>query len=286
MLFFGFPSIIEEVTKFIHEEIHKMEEMMEEKVEEKAAEKAEEKAGTLEAATMEDLSEELEASYKAAEEEGATDIQEMDPVWATLKEYLKEKTVLNVKIGGVVNAGVIAYVENIRGFIPASRLSLEHVEDLNEWLHKKIRVRVITAEPKKKRLVLSAREILRDEARAKAAEERKTAMEHTKVGDVLDGTVETLKEYGAFIRLENGLSGLVHVSQISDKRVTSPDKVLKEGENVKVKVIAIKDGKLSLSMKALLEKAAEETESSRDYKLPKSENISTNLGSLLANLKL
>ena len=63
-------------------------------------------------------------------------------------------------------------------------------------------------------------------------------------------------------------------------------RLLKEGETVKVKVIAIKDGKLSLSMKALLEKPAEETHNDRDYRMPKSENISTNLGSLLANIKL
>lgn len=235
--------------------------------------------------TMDDFSEELEASYKAAEET-ADASDELDPVWATLKGYLDEKTVLTVKVGGVVNAGVIAYVEGIRGFIPASRLSLEHVEDLNEWLNKKIKVRVITADPEKKRLVLSARELLRDEARAKEREARKAAMEQTKVGDVMDGTVETLKDYGAFVRLENGLSGLVHVSQISDKRVTSPSKVLKEGETVKVKVIAVKDGKLSLSMKALLEKPAEEAEDNERYEIPKSENISTNLGALLKNLKL
>lgn len=234
--------------------------------------------------TMDDFSEELEASYKAAEEQDEV-TEELDPVWAALNEYLTEKTVLTVKIGGVVNAGVIAYVEGIRGFIPASRLSLEHVEDLNEWLNKKIKVRVITADPEKKRLVLSARELLREEARAEAAQKKQAAMEQTKVGDIMDGTVETLKDYGAFIRLENGLSGLVHVSQISDKRVTSPSKVLKEGETVKVKVIAIKDGKLSLSMKALIEKPAEE-ETEERYELPKSENISTNLGSLLANLKL
>lgn len=236
--------------------------------------------------TMDDLSEELEASYKEAEEAGTEQTEEMDPVWATLKGYLEEKTVLTVKIGGIVNSGVIAYVEGIRGFIPASRLALEHVEDLNEWLNKKIKVRVITADPQKKRLVLSAKEILREEARAEANRKRQEAMEQIQIGDVMEGTVESLKDYGAFIRLENGLSGLVHVSQISDKRVEVPAKVLKEGETVKVKLIAIKDGKLSLSMKALLEKSSEEHHNDRDYKLPKSENISTNLGSLLAKLDL
>ena len=112
--------------------------------------------------TMDDFKEELEASYKAAEESGAQDSEELDPVWATLQQYMDDKEVLNVKIGGVVNAGVIAYVDGVRGFIPASRLSLDHVDDLNEWLNKKIRVRVITVDPEKKRLVLSAREILRE----------------------------------------------------------------------------------------------------------------------------
>ena len=231
--------------------------------------------------TMDDLSEELEASYKAAEEAGTDDAEDLDPTWATLKQYLNDKTELTVKIGGVVNYGVVAYVEGIRGFIPASRLSLEHVEDLNEWLGKKIKVRVITADPDKKKLVLSAREILREERDAKRQEE----FDKIQVGDVLEGTVETLKDYGAFIRLQGGLSGLVHVSQISDKRIPTPAKVLNVGDPVTVKVIAIKDGKLSLSMKALLHKE-EEQEEKTDYRLPKSEKISTNLGSLLSKLNL
>ena len=231
--------------------------------------------------TMDDLSEELEASYKAAEEAGTDDAEDLDPTWATLKQYLNDKTELTVKIGGVVNSGVVAYVEGIRGFIPASRLSLEHVEDLNEWLGKKIKVRVITADPDKKKLVLSAREILREERDAKRREE----FDKIQVGDVLEGTVESLKDYGAFIRLQGGLSGLVHVSQISDKRIPTPAKVLNVGDPVTVKVIAIKDGKLSLSMKALLHKE-EEQEEKTDYRLPKSEKISTNLGSLLSKLNL
>lgn len=126
---------------------------------------------------------------------------------------------------------------------------------------------------------------MRAEARAAEDEKKKAAFEQVHVGDVMDGTVETLKDYGAFVRLSNGLSGLVHVSQISDKRVVSPDKVLKEGQEVKVKVTAIKDGKLSLSMKALLESAQEE-EANEHYEIPKSENIATSLGSLLKNIKL
>ncbi len=201
--------------------------------------------------------------------------------WKKLQQYMDEKTVLDVKVGGVVKGGVIAYVEGIRGFIPASKLSLSYVENLEDWLNKEIQVQVITVEPEKKRLVLSARELLRE----KAAEERRAKISNVQVGLVTEGKVESIQPYGAFIDLGDGLSGLVHVSQISDKRIKSPDVVLKVGDTVKVKVIAIKDGKLSLSMKALKDVAAEEVREEKVV-LPKSEELTTNLGELFKNIKL
>ena len=204
-----------------------------------------------------------------------------DVVWKKLQQYLEEKTVLDVKVGGVVKGGVVAYVEGIRGFIPASKLSLSYVENLEDWLNKEIQVQVITVEPEKKRLVLSARELLRE----KAAEERRAKISNVQVGLVTEGKVESIQPYGAFIDLGDGLSGLVHVSQISDKRIKTPDAVLKVGDTVKVKVIAIKDGKLSLSMKALKDVAAEEVREEKVV-LPKSEELTTNLGELFKNIKL
>ncbi|MCI8996373.1 MAG: S1 RNA-binding domain-containing protein [Lachnospiraceae bacterium] len=227
--------------------------------------------------TMDDLKEELEASL-AQPEETAEEIE--DPTWATLKGYLDEGTVLTVKISGVVKAGVIANVEGVRGFIPASQLSLSYVENLEDWLNKKIKVQVITVNPESKKLVLSARKILRQEA----ASERKARLEAVKVGDVMEGKVESLQSYGAFIDLGNGLSGLVHVSQISNKRVKSPDAVLKVGDPVTVKVIALKEGKLSLSIRALMEDSAPEASEERVV-IPKSEELTTNLGSLFKDLK-
>ncbi|HIS31113.1 MAG TPA: S1 RNA-binding domain-containing protein [Candidatus Limivivens intestinipullorum] len=201
--------------------------------------------------------------------------------WDKLKKYLEEKTVLTVKVGGVVKSGVVAYVEGIRGFIPASKLSLHYVENLEEWLGREIQVQVITADEENKRLVLSAREILRE----KEDEERKARISNVEVGLVTEGTVESVQSYGAFIDLGGGLSGLVHVSQISDKRVKNPASVLKVGDKVKVKVIAVKDGKLSLSMKALQDVAAEEIQE-ETYDLPQSDGLTTSLGSLFAKLKL
>lgn len=229
--------------------------------------------------TMDDLKEELDASLSEPEEVMEEEIE--DPTWATLKSYLDEKTVLTVKVAGVVKAGVIANVEGVRGFIPASQLSLSYVENLEDWLNKKIKVQVITVNPENKKLVLSARNVLKQEEAA----QRQAKLDAVKVGDIMEGKVESLQSYGAFIDLGNDLSGLVHVSQISNKRVKSPDAILKVGDPVKVKVIALKEGKLSLSMKALMEETEAEVHEER-ISLPKSEELTTNLGSLIANLKL
>lgn len=201
--------------------------------------------------------------------------------WETLQKMYEDQTTLTVRINGVVNAGVIAYVEDIRGFIPASQLSLEYVEDLNEWLQKEIQVRIITLDKKAGKLVLSARDILKEAA----SEERARVISNVEVGLVTEGTVETIKPYGAFVRLSNGASGLVHVSQICEKRIKTPAAVLKEGQKVTVKVISVKDGKLSLSMKALQDSSTQDIEE-EVVNLPQSESISTNLGSLLSGLKL
>lgn len=201
--------------------------------------------------------------------------------WKKLQQYKDEATVLTVPVKGIVNGGVIAYVEGIRGFIPASRLSLSYVEDLNSYLNKEVQVQVFEVDETKKRLLLSARELLR----AKEQEEKKARISNVEVGLVTEGTVESLQPYGAFVSLGDGLSGLVHVSQISEKRIKHPSAVLQVGDTVKVKVIAIKDGKLSLSMKALQEVAAEEIHE-EEISLPETEELTTSLGSLFANLKL
>lgn len=201
--------------------------------------------------------------------------------WDKLKQYKEDGTVLDVTVKGIVNAGVIAYVEGIRGFIPASKLALSYVEDLNEYLNRPLRVQVFDLDEEKKRLILSARELLREQA----DEEKKARISNVEVGLVTEGTVESLQPYGAFVSLGNGISGLVHISQISAKRIKHPSAVLHVGDTVKVKVIAVKDGKLSLSMKALDDVAAEEVHE-ETIELPETEELTTTLGSLFAGIKL
>ena len=200
--------------------------------------------------------------------------------WDRLKELLESQENVTVKITGVTRGGAVAYLEGIRGFIPASKLALDYVEedDLVNFLNQSIEVRVITADEEDKRLVMSARDILREAADA----ERARKVSNVEIGLVTEGTVETLKPYGAFVNLGNGLSGMIHISQISHQRIKHPGVVLSEGQKVKVKIIDVKDGKISLSMKALEDVAAKEIEE-ETYELPEAEAATTSLGSAALN---
>lgn len=202
--------------------------------------------------------------------------------WEKIREYKESGEALDVTVKGITNVGVIAYVEGVRGFIPASRLSLGYVEDTEEYLNRQIRVQVIECDKDSKKLILSARELLREQAE----EERKKKISNVQVGLVTEGTVESLQPYGAFVDLGNGLSGLVHISQICEKRIKKPSEVLSVGDRVKVKVTAVKDGKLSLSIKEASDMMAKDIEE-EVYEVPDAgEEATTSLGSLFAGIKL
>lgn len=204
--------------------------------------------------------------------------------WDKLKQLMEEKTPVTVKIAAATNAGVTTYLEGIRAFIPASKLALSYVEDTESYVGKTVQAAVITVDEEAKKLVLSVKDVLREQETA----ERNSRIARLPVGTIVSGTVEKITPYGAFVTIGNGLSGLVHISQISEKRIKSPHEVIKEGDAVSVKIIDVKDGKVSLSIKAAaeqeepakeLEEAAPETYTSNDYAAP-------TLGDLLANLKL
>ena len=148
-------------------------------------------------------------------------------------------------------------------------------------MEKEIEVRVFEANMDDDKLILSAKEILKE----KQEMSKKKKMSEITVGQVFHGVVATIKDYGAFVDIGDGMSGLVHISQISHDRIKHPSVVLKEGQEVDVKVIEIKDGKISLSIKALIENPEEEVEE-EDYELPETEAIGTSLGDLLKGLKI
>ncbi len=202
--------------------------------------------------------------------------------WDRLKQYLDEKKVLSVKVSEVVNKGVVAFVEGIRGFIPASQLALDYVEDLSVFQGRTLEVIVITVDTEKKRLVLSAKELLKE----REAERLNHKISMIVPGSILEGRVESLMPYGAFVDLGDGLSGLVHISQISTRRLKKPSEVLSVGDQVKVRVLNTNDNKISLSIKAAAEaQEPDEIDERQAAEYSSRESVGTSLGDLLKGLK-
>lgn len=202
--------------------------------------------------------------------------------WDKLTEMLEQETVVTVHIKESVPAGVVAFLEGIRAFIPASQLSTSYVEDCSTWVGKDVEAVVITVDREKGKLVLSGRKV----ARAKEEEARNHRIAMMVPGSVVDGTVESIMPYGAFVNIGDGISGLVHISQISRKRISSVHEVLKEGQKVKVKILNTNDGKVSLSMKALEDIMEEKQEDAPAEEYISGESAGTSLGDLLAKFKL
>ncbi len=203
--------------------------------------------------------------------------------WDKMEAALAEGTAMTVKISGVVKAGVVAVVDGIRAFIPASKLDVAYVENLEEWLGREVLVRAITVDREAKKLVLSAKEL----ARERLNEEKKSRAAACTVGTEMKGTVESIQTYGAFVRLENGVSGLLHISQVSDKRLKSLKGILEVGQEVNVRIRAVENGKISLTMKAAeVEVKEEEPAEAEVTEYISGETVSTGLGALLAGLKL
>ena len=203
-------------------------------------------------------------------------------IWDKLEQQMQDKEHVRLKITQSVKGGVVGYYEGIRAFIPASKVSLQYTEDLDTFVGQEVEAILITVDKEKKRLVLSVRDVLREAA----DQEKARLVSNLQVGLVTEGTVETLTDYGAFVNIGNGIDGLVHISQITnEKRLRHPKEKLSVGDKVKVKVTQIKDGKISLSMKALEEAVPEQVEEER-VELPKSEKLTTSLGSLLSGFDL
>lgn len=211
-------------------------------------------------------------SLKEAKEEAS---------WTKMEEALENHTIFTVKVLTSVNAGVVAFVEGIRGFIPASQLAMEYVEDVDSYVGETLEVVVITADKEKKKLVLSAKEV----AKEKAAKEHEKKLNALQKGFITTGVIERIEPYGCFVNMGDGLTGLVHISQICNKFLKSPNEVVKLGQEVKVKVLAVEEGKIRLSMKEAEDVApeVEEEEVSMEYH---DEEATTSLAGLLAGIRL
>jgi small subunit ribosomal protein S1 len=165
-------------------------------------------------------------------------------------EDLDEGTVVEATVTGSNSGGLECKVGGVKGFIPISQISEYRVEDTSEFVDQKFLCVVTESNARRGNLVLSRRAVLERERE----EKRKEQLEQIEAGDLLEGTVRSIKDFGAFVDL-GGLDGLIHISKLSWERVKHPSEVLEVGQKVKVKVEKIdKDtAKISLSYRDLLE---------------------------------
>ena len=157
---------------------------------------------------------------------------------------------VEAKITGHNKGGLECEVNHIRGFIPAGQISLYRVEDLSQFVGEAMTCVVTEANPERRNLVLSRRAVLEREK----AEAKTKLMSELAEGQVREGVVRSLQDYGAFIDL-GGVDGLLHVSQLSWQRVKHPNEVLQVGQPIKVKIRKIdpETGKISLAFRDLSE---------------------------------
>ncbi|MBW7649593.1 30S ribosomal protein S1 [Anoxybacillus sp. ST4] len=178
-------------------------------------------------------------SKKAADAEQA---------WEDLERKLTNGETFDVVVKDIVKGGLVADV-GVRAFIPASLVEKDFVEDFTDYKGRTLAVKVIELDREKNRVVLSHRAVVEEEETSK----KKAALQSLHVGQVLEGTVARITNFGVFVNVGE-IDGLVHISQLAHTRVDHPSDVVKEGDVVKVKVLAIDEqsGRVSLSVKEAL----------------------------------
>jgi len=179
-------------------------------------------------------------------------------VWGEVEEAIAKKTPIEVSVHDANKGGLILYWQGLQGFLPASQLTGEHyprVEDgdkdkilseLKKLVSQTLVVTIIGATPEDGKLIFS-------EKNTEPSKEKAIAIESIKEGDVLKGEITGMVDFGVFVKIQHGLEGLVHISEIDWALVEDPRKLFSVGDSVDVKVIEVKDGKVSLSIKALKE---------------------------------
>lgn len=185
-------------------------------------------------------------------------------IWSEAEEAIRNKKVLNLNVKEANKGGLIIEWQGIQGFMPASQLSTDNypkvddgdkdkiLKELRNLVGKTLPVTILTANSKEGKLIFTQKE--GGQVNSNIGETKKTgASRKYEVGESVDGVVTGVAEFGVFIKLDDGSEGMVHISEISWSLIDNPKSLYKTGDRVKAKVIEIKDGKLSLSIKALSE---------------------------------
>ncbi|EJY4040852.1 30S ribosomal protein S1, partial [Staphylococcus pseudintermedius] len=173
---------------------------------------------------------------------------EEEQSYAYLQEKLENNETIEAKVTEVVKGGLVVDVGQ-RGFIPASLISTDYIEDFSDYEGRVLELKVEELEPEKNRVILSRKAVEAEENEKKKVE----LLQSIKAGDVIEGKVARLTNFGAFIDL-GGVDGLVHVSELSHEHVKSPEEVVSIGDTVKVKVRSVEQDseRVSLSIKDTL----------------------------------
>lgn len=169
-------------------------------------------------------------------------------VWDELESHFKEKTRFKVTVKEVVKGGVVAMIKGIRAFMPASMVSSGYVEDLNEFVGQELEVIVKDFDRKDRKVIISHKEIDKEKQR----KVKKSLFEDIQVDQVFTGKVKKLMNFGAFVDI-GGVDGLVHINEMSWKRIKHPSEVMKEGDKIEVVVLKVDRAKekISLGLKSI-----------------------------------
>lgn len=177
--------------------------------------------------------------------------------WQTVKETFEKGEELDVKVTGANSGGLMAEVGGLKAFLPVSQLSNEHyprvndgdkskiLEELKKFVGQTIKVKILDVNPRADKLILSEKEISNQGVREK--------LEKYKAGDVIDGIISGVADFGAFLKFADNpeIEGLIHISELDYKLIDNPKEIVKVNDQVKAKILDIKEGRVTLSLKAL-----------------------------------
>lgn len=179
-------------------------------------------------------------------------------IWQSFKDLQERGEIVAAKVAGANSGGLIVEVGEARGFIPISQLATEHLpkvehqgdrakvlEELKKLQGQQLKAKIIDVNPRTNKLILSERETV--------AENLKELLVKYKVGDVIDGIISGVADFGAFVRFADNpkIEGLIYIAELGHKIIENPKEVVKVDQVVKAKILEIKDGRVSLSLKAL-----------------------------------
>ncbi len=195
---------------------------------------------------------EIKVSFMGTDENGQIKLSkrkaDLDLAWDNIIEAQKNNTTLTGEVTKVVKGGLVADV-GLRGFIPASHIAIEYIEDLSQFVGQRIEMKVLEVEKKNNNVVLSRKKVLEEEQ----AHLKEATLNRIAEGDIVEGLVTKIVDFGAFIDI-GGIEGLLHISEMSWGRIEHPSKIISEGENIQVKILSIDltTERISLGLKQVL----------------------------------